>query len=403
MSAKLLIGADLVPTESNYEHFKSGNVDALLGDELLKKLRDADFTIFNLEVPLTDKITPIEKCGPNLIAPTYTIKGLQAINPSFFSLANNHILDQGKQGLESTIKVLSENGIAYAGAGSNLEEAKRPFICEIEGIKIGIYCCAEHEFTIATERKAGANPFDPLETLEHVVELKNQCDYVIVLYHGGKEHFRYPSPELQKRCRKMIEKGADLVICQHSHCIGAEEEWSNKINGYVHNGRIIYGQGNFLFDDSDSEYWKTGLLIEIELRKKTNTEIKEENIDALKIHYYPLQKLAEKVRLAQEDNAKEILTQFQERSIEIIDPVKVERNYQKFADSMLETYLNAFMGGTGQSFFFRAINKVTNYRFGRWFIRHKYRNVDRIKIQNFIECEAHRELLLKGLSNLKFH
>ena len=229
MSVKLMIGADLVPTESNYEYFKSGNVDALLGDKLIKKLRDVDFTIFNLEVPLTDKMTPIEKCGPNLIAPTYTIKGLNAINPSFFSLANNHILDQGEQGLESTIKLLNENGIAYAGAGSNLEEAKQPFICEIDGIKMGIYCCAEHEFTIATERKAGANPFDPLESLEHVAELKNQCDYVIVLYHGGKEHFRYPSPELQKRCRKMIERGANLVVCQHSHCIGAEEVWTIKL------------------------------------------------------------------------------------------------------------------------------------------------------------------------------
>lgn len=76
--------------------------------------------------------------------------------------------------------------------------------------------------------------------------MSNACDYTIVLYHGGKEHYRFPSPNLQKYCRKFIEKGANIVICQHSHCIGCEENYKN--------GKIIYGQGNFLFDDSDDEY-----------------------------------------------------------------------------------------------------------------------------------------------------
>ena len=65
-------------------------------------------------------------------------------------------------------------------------------------MKIGIYACAENEFTIATDTTAGANPFDPFESLDHIQNLKRSCDYVIVLYHGGKEHYRYPSPYLQK-------------------------------------------------------------------------------------------------------------------------------------------------------------------------------------------------------------
>ena len=81
-----------------------------------------------------------------------------------------------------------------------------------EGKKIGIYACVEHEFTVATEKESGANPIDLLETPDHIVELKKQCDYVIVLYHGGKEQYRYPSPNLQKTCRKLVEKGADLVV-----------------------------------------------------------------------------------------------------------------------------------------------------------------------------------------------
>lgn len=89
--------------------------------------------------------------------------------------------------------------------------------------------------------------------------MKKQCDIAIVLYHGGKEHYRYPSPNLQRICRKIVDKGADLVICQHSHCIGCEEKWNS--------GVIVYGQGNFLFDNSNSEFWKTGLLVVLDFDK----------------------------------------------------------------------------------------------------------------------------------------
>lgn len=379
-----MIGADLVPTKSNYQYFKEGDAKSLIGKRLLEKLRSADFTIFNLEIPLVEKCTPIIKCGPNLAAPTYTINGLKAINRHFFTLANNHILDQGELGLESTINILNKADIAYAGSGRNLEEAIKPYLIEIKGIKLGIYCCTEHEFSIADNSKAGANPFDPLESFDHVMELKNKCDYLIVLYHGGKEHYRYPSPQLRKVCRKFIEKGADLIICQHSHCIGTEEQWKN--------GYIIYGQGNFLFDYGESDYWQTSLLIDVSLEKK-NREI------VTKIQYHPLRKNKEKVRLAEQDDAEIILQEFYKRSEEMKQPEKLIEYYQKFADSMLENYLNTFMGKESRNIFYRIINKGSGYRFSKWRIKRKYKEVDRLAIQNYIECEAHRELLLKGIAN----
>lgn len=138
----------------------------------------------------------------------------------FFTLANNHILDQGEQGLHSTMDVLNSNNIPFAGVGKNIQEASKPYIKQFENFRLGVYCCAEHEFSIANENKAGANPFDPLESLDHISQLKKEVDYLVVLYHWGKEHYRYPSPNLQKTCRKLVEKGADLVVCQHSHFIG---------------------------------------------------------------------------------------------------------------------------------------------------------------------------------------
>lgn len=373
-----MIGGDIVPTESNRALFADANVDALIGTDLKELLRNADYTVFNLEVPLTDKESPIPKCGPNLIAPTETVNGLQAINPHFFTLANNHILDQGEQGLYSTIEVLRKAKIEYAGVGRNLDEASKGFIKEIDGIKIGIYCCAEHEFSIATETTAGANPFEPLESLDHVSTLKTESDYVIVLYHGGKEHYRYPSPYLQKVCRKIIDKGADLVVCQHSHCIGCEEKW----NGST----IIYGQGNFLFDRSESEFWQTSLLVDLKI---------DENGAA--ISYIPLVKAECKVRVADEKQKKKIIEGFRERSVRIESPRTVEKLYQEFAAGMLDGYLNAFAGSYTKGFWFRVLDKLSGKRLRKWCCTRKYQKVERIMLQNFVECEAHRELVVEGL------
>ena len=332
---RFLIGADLVPTETNYKYFENGDSVTLVGDKLKEIFDSADYRVFNLEVPLIDVAEPIAKCGPNLIAPTYTINGYKALGANVLTLANNHILDQGEQGLYSTIKLLEENGIAYLGAGDNLSEASKPYIIEKDGEKIGIYACAEHEFSIASEDSPGANPFDPLDSQDHITDLKSVCDYVIVLYHGGKEHYRYPSPRLQKVCRKICDKGADLVVCQHSHCIGCEEKYNNSV--------IVYGQGNFLFDNSESGFWQTSLLIDLDT---CNREIK----------YIPLRKHGAGVRFAIDDG-DDILSSFYNRSELIKDKNFVADEYRKFAASIKMKYLMAVCG-TG--IIFRIINRY-NY------------------------------------------
>ena len=125
---KILIGADLVPTESNAELFIKSDIQTLLGDELQKLLASADYRIFNLEVPLTDIKSPLEKCGPALIAPTRTIGGIKAMNPSLLCLANNHILDQGENGLASTTRLLNEHHIQYMALGKTFIPPIRPIL-----------------------------------------------------------------------------------------------------------------------------------------------------------------------------------------------------------------------------------------------------------------------------------
>ncbi len=372
----IIIGADLVPTKSNFELFSKGNSLELIGEELHSVLSGVDFRIFNLEVPLTDKEEPIAKCGPNLIAPADTVKGYVALGVDLLTISNNHIMDQGEQGFNTTLQLLKDNNIAYVGGGQNLKEACKGFIKEINGKKICVYACAEHEFSIATERICGANPFDPYESFDHVVELKKQSDYLIVLYHGGKEHYRYPSPNLQKTCRKFIEKGANLVLCQHSHCIGCKEDF----NG----GTIVYGQGNFLFDLRDIECWQTGLLVKI-------------NND-FSLEYIPLEKKNNTVRLAKGDSAKHIIDNFNLRSKQMAEEGFIENHYFEYAKANFDEYLYSF-STIKKGFVFRVLNKLSGYKYARWLLRKKYNKNKLLAIKNYTECEAHRELFLKGIDN----
>ena len=370
-SMNIIIGADLVPTKSNIELFEKGDINTLLGSDLIDIIHSADYRIFNLEIPLVNESSPIKKCGPNLIASTKCISAYKAMKIDLLTLANNHILDQGSKGLESSISTLKQAGISYVGVGNSIKEASRPKIISCEGKKIGVYACVEHEFTVATEDESGANPVDLLETPDHIIELKKQCDYVIVLYHGGKEQYRYPSPNLQKICRKLVEKGADLVVCQHSHCIGCKEEYKQ--------GTIVYGQGNFLFDDEENEYWQTSLLIMIS--------------DNFKIKYLPLKKNKSTVRLAKGDEAENILEQFNLRSEEILDPEKVNQHYDELAIYYKNFYLLSVMK-IKRGLLYRIINKLSNGLVEKTIINAVYNSKYRYTLRNYVECESHNELLL---------
>ena len=369
----ILIGADFVPTASNIDLFVSGDSSKLFGDKLNALLSKADYRIFNLEVPLSDEEHPINKAGKNFVAPVKCVNGYKSAGADLLTLANNHILDQGEYGLNSTFDVLRKNNIGCVGAGSVPKEASAPYFFVYLGKKIGVYACAEHEFSIVNNSRGGANPFDPLESLDHIVKLKKQSDYVIVLYHGGKEYFRYPSPQLQKTCRKLIEKGADLVVCQHSHCIGCEEKYGG--------GTIVYGQGNFLFDNSSHEAWQTSMLVGID--------------EDFKVIYYPLVKSGNGVRLADDEDKEKIINGFEFRSRQITAPGFVEENFAEFANGMLNRYLRCFRGKI--SLPFRALNKLLGYRLNGLIIR-RFGRSELTEIKNYLECEAIRETITEGIN-----
>lgn len=370
----ILIGADFVPTNSNQKLFEEADVEQLIGLELCNLFRNSDYRIMNLELPLIDYKNPIDKYGPNLLASTRSINAYKKLNVDIMTLANNHIMDQGEEGLYSTVKTLQDANIQYIGLVGNSFENNQFTCFEFQNKKVGIYTCAEHEFSTLNLWENRANPYIENVTNLHIKYLKEKCDYVIVLYHGGKEYYRYPSPELQERCRSMVSSGANLVICQHSHCIGCEEKYKEST--------IVYGQGNFLFDISDNHYCKTGLLININSK--------------FEIEYIPIVKKGNTITIAKTNERNKILEEFYERSNKVNDDF-VNENYNDFSKEMLDKYIWILSGR--ETLLFRIINKFSFGKLRKYYLRKKYNRKQLMKIYNCLICEAHKELLIKGLEN----
>ncbi|MBR4747977.1 MAG: CapA family protein [Abditibacteriota bacterium] len=370
-----LIGADTVPTEANERSFAEGDVKSVVGDEIWDLLQNAEYRIVNIEAPVTDAVAPIAKCGPNLRIPSNCAKGFAAMHIDLAALANNHIMDQGAVGLAETCRALKEAGINYMGVGQDSASARLPHIFSFNGKKVGVLNCVEHEFSVAESDLPGANPFDPLETPDDVAGLKAQCDFVIVLYHGGGEQYRYPSPQLRVICRKLADKGADLVVCQHSHCIGCEE---------LYNGsRIIYGQGNFLFALRDNDYWNSGLLIRVN--------------EDLSVTYIPAVRDGIGVRMARGAEADEIMAGFHRRSAEIKNDDFVQNAYDEYARKRLPFYLGACYPAKG--FFARVLNKLLGGGYQSRVLNKVFGRPELMRLYNYIYCEAHRELFVRGLKD----
>ncbi len=313
---KTLFLGDISPTEVTAPLFREKKTAELFQDtQPLYKNRD--FVCANLECALTDSDKPIQKFGPALKAPRETAVVLKEIGVTLCGLSNNHVFDYGRKGITDTFSALKEAGLFYTGFGENEEESRRDFTFEKDGERLAVLAVCEHEYSYALPDRMGSRPFDPIDTLDDVRRAKATHDRVVVLYHGGKEQCRYPSPRLIKVCRAMAKAGADLILCQHSHCIGAHE--------YYENCHILYGQGNYHFvKPSDNEGWGDGFAVSYDTKQG-------------EIAFHPVVMTEKGIRLATAEEEREILVSFGGRNRSLADGTWIE-GWRAFCKSKEEAY-----------------------------------------------------------------
>ncbi len=256
---RILIGGDICPMGKMQAAFAAGQAEAIYHD-LLPEIRAADLAVANLECPLVSEPKPIEKYATILTSPPAAIRGFADAGWHVLNLANNHSYDHGATGLQETIETVQKAGMTVVGAGANVEAADQPVVKILGGRRVVVYAMAEREFSMADDTTPGANPLD-LINFVNAVKRHKQDGIFIALVHGGREFYDLPSPEMVRRCRFMVEMGADAVVCCHTHC---PLPWE------IHAGRpIIYGLGNLVFEPLGTlampPSWNRGYLAKLEI------------------------------------------------------------------------------------------------------------------------------------------
>lgn len=259
---KIIIAGDFCPQERVADLIEAEKYSTIFSE--IRSITDqADYSILNLEAPIVSSFAnPIEKIGPNLKCSSKAIAALKFAGFNAVTLANNHIYDFGDIGISDTISSLVDYGIDYVGAGTNITEAAKILYFRKGDETLAIINCCEHEFSIATKNTGGANPLNPVKQYYMINEARKNADYVLVVVHGGHEHFQLPSLRMVENYRFFIDAGADAVVNHHQHCFSGFEIYRGK--------PIYYGLGNFCFDRSDkrNDLWNKGFLLELDFYNK---------------------------------------------------------------------------------------------------------------------------------------
>jgi poly-gamma-glutamate capsule biosynthesis protein CapA/YwtB (metallophosphatase superfamily) len=222
-------------------------------------LTSADLALANFENPVIRAAV----WHPDATTFTGDLRLLPILNQAGIdgvTLGNNHILDAGVPGVRETTVHLEEAGIAHAGAGMDLAEAREPMIFDLGQTKIGVLSyqgVPSYDWAWATETSAGTAPIEKEVMKEDVERLRDEVDLVVVMPHWGIEYLATPEPWQVNWAHAAVDAGADLVIGGHAH-------WPKGIEVYE-GDPIFYGVGNFLFDQSWSEETSTGIFAEITL------------------------------------------------------------------------------------------------------------------------------------------
>jgi poly-gamma-glutamate synthesis protein (capsule biosynthesis protein) len=369
-------GGDFCPWNLTSPEWIQSNKKAIWGD-VVECFDGSDYNVINLEAPLTNYSIPIFKTGPNIKIIPESVTLLQNAKINLVTLANNHILDYGLDGLLETTRVLNKGKIEFVGAGQTYSDAIKIKYCNIKGKKIGFINVAENEWTTACEERGGANPLDFIENTYQIKTAKEVSDIVIVIIHGGHELFSYPSPRMIRLYRYFADIGASAVIGHHTHFPGGYEVYNNV--------PIFYSLGNLYFPPIDSlqktKNWLEGYIVQLQI---------SENND-IKFELFPYKNEDYCIRKLQGIEKKIFLTNLLSINKVIDNHNLLKEAWNEYLESRTDTV-------TRLSIPWAPVRKVARkLRFEKKIINKKHLSY----MLNILRCESHRDVVL-GLLKRKF-
>jgi len=363
---KVLVAGDFSPRERVAEKIEQGCTEHIL-EQIHPYTSDVNYAIINFESTLAPKgLHPIIKCGPNLYTTENAIRFVKENGFDCITLANNHVLDYGEKGLMATIAAAKKEGLDIVGAGANMADAQK--VLYVNHIAIVNIC--EHEYSIAEKNTAGSAPIEPVANYKQITEAKKNADYVLVICHGGHEHYQLPSPRMKSLYRAYIDWGADAVINHHQHCYSGFEIYKGK--------PICYGLGNFCFDNQSRRgtEWDNGCMAIIDFDDTVHA------VDLKLIGYKQCADIDCQLKIV------DFRSKIEELNELIANDDKLEQEWIKFATQRQSRTLMRFSPYS---------NRTLLYLTRKGWLP-KFLNKNKVSfILNMVECESQRDVLQNAL------
>ena len=225
--------AAFINSGRNYSYFMQ-NVSSIFSKD--------DYTLVNLETTFTDSEAKAPKDGDifyNFKGPKEYVNILTKASIDGVTIANNHIYDYGKQGMQDTVNILKEKNIDICGEGYKI-------LKDIKGTKFGFLGYTGWEYSNELKTKI----------VNDINELRNQgAEVVIPYFHWGIEKSYEPYDVQQNLARFAIDNGADAVIGSHPHVIQSMESYKGKL--------IAYSMGNFCFGGNSNPPDKRTFILQL--------------------------------------------------------------------------------------------------------------------------------------------
>jgi poly-gamma-glutamate synthesis protein (capsule biosynthesis protein) len=271
----------------------NGGFDVLF-EHIKQEFASSDYVVANMEFPVAPPYTSkafIFNCTP------YVLDTFKNININIVSIANNHILDQGYEGLLNTIQILESKHIQYVGVDKNNNTTLNGIIVGNNEIKVGIIAYTgvlNYELSKKYKNNIHINNFyDTKKVLHDIAEIKNGCDFLVMIAHIGNEYSTQPSKNDMDIIKTYCNAGVDCVIGHHPHVIQPVEQFTSL------DGRrctVFYSLGNFIANQSSTHNdpksgvecgTREGLIVSLLLEKDEGEIYSKFNIIPIMIYNVP--------------------------------------------------------------------------------------------------------------------
>ena len=218
-------------------------IESVFNERADSLFRCCDVVVGNLECPATTLHTPMMKRFVFRAEPEW-LEALRAHGFTHLNLANNHSVDQGRRGLVDTWHNVEQYGMVPVGVGNTMAEAAQSVLLAEYPRKVWLLASLqmplEHFPYLPEFPSVNQESIDSMLVRIRSLRRADSTAVIIVSLHWGQEHTLEPTPMQRSIARRLIDAGADALICHHTHTLQTIEQYHGK--------QIYYSLGNFIFD-----------------------------------------------------------------------------------------------------------------------------------------------------------